>query len=248
MITTLTVVRYQPFLAPFGFLSMAIHHLPWLLGLNKGFYKLMGCGKNGTFSILPDWQQFAIMTHQDLALDTIEDLDKKALHKKLYGKFIAGWLTFFGCKTYTFLLKPIEGHGTWDGKQVFGDLKPKSDYEGQIAILTRATIRLHKAHRFWKFVDGVAEKMASAEGFITSIGIGEAPWFKQATFSVWESKAHMKQFAYKMHEHADVIRRTRSEDWYSEDMFVRFKVLKGSGNLNGIPPISPSFAASGRND
>lgn len=247
MITSLTVIRYRPLLAPFGFVAMALHHLPWLLGSKKGFYKLMGCGKNGTFSILPDWQQFAIMT---IAADNpaaLSKLSPKALHKTLYGTFISGWYAFFGCQTYTFLLEPIEGHGTWDGKHVFGDLKPKSDYEGRIGILTRATIRVNKAHRFWKFVDAIAVKMSTAPGFITSVGIGEIPWIKQATFSIWESKADMKAFAYKMQEHADVIRRTRSEEWYSEDMFVRFKVLWGNGNLPGIPAMQPTFDASAEN-
>ncbi len=67
--------------------------------------------------------------------------------------------------------------------------------------------------------------MASAPGFQTSFGIGEVPWIKQATFSIWSSKADMKAFAYQMHEHATVIAKTRKEKWYSEDLFMRFKPL-----------------------
>jgi heme-degrading monooxygenase HmoA len=50
------------------------------------------------------------------------------------------------------------------------------------------------------------------------------PYFKQATFSIWESKAAMKAFAYGSQHHKDVVAKTRKEDWYSEDMFVRFKI------------------------
>ena len=86
-------------------------------------------------------------------------------------------------------------------------------------------------------MDGVASQMNSAPGFITSVGIGEVPWIKQATFSIWESKEQMKQFAYKMQEHAEVIRKTRKENWYSEDMFVRFKILASYGSLQGHDPL-----------
>ena len=67
--------------------------------------------------------------------------------------------------------------------------------------------------------------MVNADGFIISYGVGEIPWIKQATFSIWESKAAMKNFAYGMKEHAEVIQKTRQQKWYSEDMFTRFKVL-----------------------
>ena len=135
------------------------------------------------------------------------------------------------------ILDPIEGHGTWDGKEVFGSLPKQTEYEGLVAVLTRATIRLNKLKSFWKNVNSVATRMNDAPGFITSIGIGEVPWIKQATFSIWQSKEHMKQFAYKMHEHAEVIRKTKKENWYSEDMFVRFKPLASFGTLRGINPL-----------
>lgn len=134
----------------------------------------------------------------------------------------------------------LEGHGTWNGKEVFGTYPPVAEvanYSGRIAVLTRATIRLHKLSAFWKQVDRVAETMSTAPGFITSVGIGEIPWIKQATFSVWESREQMKQFAYRMREHQDVIRRTRQEKWYSEEMFVRFAIISTRGTLRGVDPI-----------
>lgn len=106
-----------------------------------------------------------------------------------------------------------------------------------IAVLTRATIRISKLKNFWKNVDGVANRMTQADGFISSIGIGEVPLLKQATFSIWESKSAMKQFAYQLQEHAEVIRKTRTEKWYSEDMFVRFIIVNVSGTIGGKSPL-----------
>jgi heme-degrading monooxygenase HmoA len=68
--------------------------------------------------------------------------------------------------------------------------------------------------------------MATAPGFITSVGIGEVPFIKQATFSIWESKEQMRSFAYKLPLHKEVIKKTHQEKWYSEDMFTRFKVIE----------------------
>jgi len=190
----------------------------------------MGTGKNGTFDKRPDWQQWSILC---AAKDGITFNDDEPL----YGSFIKKWYLFFGCELCTMILEPVEGHGTWDGKKVFGDLKPKSGYDGQIAILTRATIRLNKLKYFWQHVAPVANKMNDAEGFQFSAGIGEVPWIKQATFSVWKNKAAMMNFAYGMKEHAEVIQKTRKQKWYSEDMFVRFRIIQCSGSLNGKPPF-----------
>jgi heme-degrading monooxygenase HmoA len=226
---SLTIIRYKKRYIPFAFLAMAIFRIPLIFNKNIQFWKLMGSGKNGTFDKTPDLQQWAILaiSNRQLAIDNGKIQNSKfEIIKVLYGKFIAKWLSFFGTTTITYLLEPIEGHGLWDGKKIFGDLPPKSDYEGKIVILTRATIRLSKLSSFWRNVDGVASQMATAKGFITSYGIGEVPWVKQATLSIWESKEDMKNFAYKMHQHAEVIKKTRQEKWYSEDMFVRFKLIE----------------------
>ena len=226
---SLTIIRYKKRYIPFAFFAMATFRLPLWLNKNISFYKLMGCGKNGTFDKTPDLQQWAILTLGNE--QSVVDKTQKEILNTLYGGFIAGWLGLFGVKTITYLLDPIEGHGLWDNKKVFGELPMKSDYEGKIVILTRATIRLSKLKSFWKNVDSIASQMSTAKGFIISYGIGEIPWVKQATVSIWESKEDMKNFAYKMHSHAEVIKKTRQEKWYSEDMFVRFKIKEIAGKL-----------------
>ena len=219
MQVSLTIIKYPTRFIPFAFFAMSIHRLPLLLHKNISFYKLMGTGKNGTFDKKPDLKQWAIMAahkHETSAF-TINEL---------YGNFIQKWFSFFNCEIITYMLEPIEGHGTWDGKKPFGILPAKSDYEGKIAVITRATIKLNKLKYFWQNVAPIANKMNSSKGFLTSYGVGEIPWIKQATFSIWQSKEDMKNFAYGMKEHAEVIQKTRQQKWYSEDMFTRFKVLE----------------------
>ncbi len=236
MICTLTTVRYPKWMGWAGFLSMAIFRLPLWLNKDIAFWKLMGCGKNGTFDKTPDWRQWAVLIvwSEELGVRSSKRNPDSRLQTP---NFFSSWWKLFGCEIWTLELEPIEGHGTWDGEECFGSLPKQTDYEGPIGILTRATIRFNKLSSFWKHVEGVASQMANAEGFITSLGIGEVPWIKQATFSIWESKAYMKQFAYQMKEHAEVIRKTKKEDWYSEDMFVRFKILSSTGTLNGNDPF-----------
>ena len=138
-------------------------------------------------------------------------------------------------------MDPIEGHGLWDKKQPFGDLPKHADFEGPIGVLTRATIRLSKLRAFWGNVAGVANRMNNCKGLHTSFGIGELPFIKQATFSVWESKEAMKDFAYRMKEHNEVIQKTRKENWYSEELFVRFKLLLTVGTVHGHDPLTGKF-------
>lgn len=204
------IVKYNKWLAFAGFLSMAVFHIPLFLNKKVTFYKLMGSGKNGTFDIVPDFKQWAILTYS-----STDELPF----------FIKNYFKLFKPIIKVLKLKPVCGHGFWDKKQPFGNLPKNEPVEGKMAVLTRATIRLSKLKSFWKNVPAVAQTMSEADGFITSYGIGEIPFIKQATLSIWENELAMKQFAYKMQAHKEVVAKTRKEDWYSEDMFVRFKVM-----------------------
>jgi hypothetical protein len=241
MQVSLTIIRYKNIFTPFALMAMAIHRLPLWMNEKISFYKLMGCGKNGTFDKTPDWQQWAVLTVQNhyplIQNSNVGITSQLAMNTRVLGSFIAHWFSFFKCETYTILLEPIEGHGLWDGKKVFGDLPQKTNFEGPVAVLTRATIRLNKLKYFWQNVAPVAIKMNKAKGLMFSAGVGEIPWIKQATFSVWQSKEDMKAFAYGMKEHAAVIQKTRKENWYSEDMFTRFRIKQVTGSIKGTDPL-----------
>ena len=69
----------------------------------------MGSGKNGSFDIHPDLNQWAL-------LFTADNEATKA------PQFLYRYWKFFRCDIKEFLLQPIAGHGLWDGKKVFGEL------------------------------------------------------------------------------------------------------------------------------
>ncbi|MFB0945617.1 MAG: heme-degrading monooxygenase HmoA [Spirosomataceae bacterium] len=221
MIVALNIVKYSKSKSFLGILSMAFFRLPLMLNKNVKFWKLMGCGKNGTFDVNPDWQQWALMTVWENEAD-YQNFNESS--------FITRWWKKFTDERTDYLCTPYESHGKWDGKEPFGNPKPDRTYTGPIAVLTRATIRLSKAQDFWKNVPKVAGSMDSAEGFITSVGIGEVPFIKQATFSVWKDLESVKKFAYRQREHADVVKQTRTKGWYSEELFARFIPIEVGSN------------------
>lgn len=230
MIVSLTIVRYPKRFIPFAFLAMAIHRFPLWFNEQCSFWKLLGCGKSGTFDIHPDYQQWGLLA--------VWEQEADFRHFK-NNSFIGKWWKNLCLEQWTILCEPVESHGKWSGKEPFGNPKIKN-HEGLVGVLTRATIRPSRLKNFWRNVPKVAAIMDQSKGFITSVGIGEAPFYMQATFSVWESLDDVKQFAYKDQEHAEVIKLTRKEDWYSEELFARFKILKSEGTINGVNPLSTS--------
>ena len=133
-------------------------------------------------------------------------------------------------------LRSIGGHGTWKGIDPLAGLD-EGVADGAVAIITRANVR----RRSWKAFGAASEvvdvELHRAPGLIDVVGIGETPIGSLATFSLWTSTAAARDFAYKMPDHRDVIRRTRAEDWYAEEMFARFEPYAATGTWNGRNPL-----------
>jgi hypothetical protein len=220
----LCIADYPWYFSFFGVISMALFNIPLLFDKRVKFYKLMGCGKNGSFDVQPDLNKWAVM----LFFESIPDsnLSEINIESEVPSKFIRFWWKLFQAKTRSFLLEPFAGHGSWDGFTFKQTGEKETDSTEKIAVLTRASIRFSKAISFWKAVPDTAKQLANQPGLKFTIGIGEIPFFKQATFSVWDSIESVKNYAYRQPAHKIIIQRTRKEKWYKEEMFIRFRVLK----------------------
>ena len=244
-ITHIFIVRYKWFTVPFAFIAMAMFHLFLRFNKNIHFYKLMGCGRNGTFDKTPDFMQWCILaTTTPNFFEANKTLPLNKFIKKTLGGFISSWFSIFCNEKFTLSLQTLATHGTWDGQTPFGASIKQHNYTGPIGVMTRATIRLNRFSHFWKHVDGVAKTLSTSPGFVTSVGVGEIPWIKQATFSIWETEEQMKAFAYKRKEHAEVVTKTKKENWYSEDLFARFVPLKTTGSIKGQNKIADIINAN----
>ncbi len=134
-------------------------------------------------------------------------------------------------------LRGVGGHGRWRGVDPLDGLTTGSA-TGPVAIITRADVRRHSWKAFGTASNVVDAELHTAAGLIDVVGIGEAPVGRLATFSLWESQAAARTFAYSMPDHIEVMRRTRDEDWYAEEMFARFEPYESTGTWDGRDPLA----------
>ena len=103
-------------------------------------------------------------------------------------------------------LRYAGGHGQWAGRDPFDGAAPAVPAPGErVAVLTRATIRPRRLVRFYRAVPAVDHALASADGCLRAVGIGEWPVARQATFSLWRDAAAIRDFAFRAgpHRHGD---------------------------------------------
>ena len=136
-------------------------------------------------------------------------------------------------------LRSVGGHGTWKGFDPLDGLE-SGTADGPIAIITRADVRRRSWRAFGAASAVVDIELHQAPGLIDVVAIGETPIGSLATFSLWESRAAARAFAYAMPEHREVIERTRAEDWYAEEMFARFEPYGSTGTWDGRDPLAAS--------
>jgi len=136
-------------------------------------------------------------------------------------------------KVWTIYMKNILARGAWSGRNPF---EPHTDLDknfANIAVITRATIRLSKLRKFWKYVPTSSLPLAGNKGLIYTKGIGEVPVLQMATFSLWKNEQSLKDFAYNSPEHHRAIQKTRELNWYKEELFSRFQPYREEGERFG---------------
>ena len=192
------------------------------------FWRLLGTGRGESMTLGADlrrWALFAVWRRPD---------DLEAFLRR--SPVAARWRDE-AAELWQVRLAPLASRGRWGGADPFGGAVPpaaRGEPEGPVAVLTRATIRLRRLAAFYRAVPEVDRVLREQEGRLASVGIGEWPVARQATFSLWRDGAAATAFAYRTAAHADVIRRVRARDWYAEELFARFAVLSASGTYRGV--------------
>lgn len=232
-LTTLTLFGFRKGhirwgLAQMGTKGAVLSQVPGLL-----FYKLLGSGQGKGFSIKPNFRRYGLMCTWESEESADEFLERSdlMLEYRLHASEI-----------WTVKLLPTQAHGLWDGLQPFTPQLSEKQPEGPVAVLTRASINWLALPQFWRFTPKVSKSLDEAKGLICSIGLGEIPLIRQATFSVWESMEAMKAYAYQSVLHKEVIKRTRAENWYSEELFARFIPVESQGLWNGADPLAKAIS------
>lgn len=133
-------------------------------------------------------------------------------------------------------LRGLGGHGTWRGVEPLDQLEVGTG-DGPVAIVTRADVRRGAWRSFRSAAAVVDTELHQAEGLIGVVGVGEAPIGRLGTFSLWESLEAARAFASAMPNHVEVVRRTRDEAWYTEELFARFEPFASTGTWNGRDPL-----------
>jgi hypothetical protein len=197
--------------------AMGFDRFRLMLDKNVSFHKSLGTGKGETFT--PS-DANALQWGLIASVEDIEKFDNSFVIKR--------WRRI-SVSEYRAVLEPISSHGHWAGKEPF--VATAKDWDGAVAAVTRARIKWSQNFRFWRSVPPVTVSLKSAPGLIAAIGIGEAPIGLQGTFSLWESAAAIREFAYKGAAHQKAIADTSTYKWYSEELFARFAVLEQRGSI-----------------
>ncbi len=188
----------------------------WELSQSPGcvFGKVLGTSRQGTTRISVDLSRWAILAVWEDPIALKKFLDSSPI--------IERWNNTASTFRH-FELTPLMSHGSWSGVDPFpAATRQAADPNSPIAVLTHANIRATKAWSFMRAVPSVDDDLNGREANQLALGIGEWPFFQQATFSIWENEAAIREFAYSDSPHAAVIKRARKEGWFTEELFSRF--------------------------
>lgn len=182
--------------------------------------KVMGSGDGGGFGIKPSSSRQALFclftteAHADAFLKSPTAL----AYKQRAQEFCSAKLRAYSCK------------GSWSGQSIA--VTAQQPETGSMATLTRASIRPFSARRFWQMQPASEVSLNAASGCLLATGVGEAPFFRQATFSLWTNVEAMNAYA-RTGAHLAAIQAANAGGFFSESMFARFVPLSLVGSWRG---------------
>jgi hypothetical protein len=199
------------------------------------FVKVLGSGENAGFGLRPS------PSHQGLFCAFVDDAAATNFiaHSKVVNAYREHAREFFCVK-----LKAFSSRGSWASESPLS-ISSSPPHNSRIAALTRASIRLSVAAKFWRRAPPAELSLQNASGCLLAVGLGEAPLLRQATFTIWESVAAMDAYA-RTGAHLEAIRAAHAGDFFSESMFTRFIPYDARGVWKSQPAelIVPTKSSS----
>ncbi len=174
------------------------------------FAKVLGSGYEGGFGLRPSSSRHGLFLVFHTALAARDFLAHSELMQSYRER--ARELCLLTLRTWSC-------RGSWDGTAL--DLATEPPAGGPIAALTRASIQVRKASAFWNHAPPSQAALAGVPGIQLAVGLGEAPFLRQATFTVWDSVQHMDAYA-RSGAHLEAIKAAAEHQYFSESMFARF--------------------------
>ena len=222
------VVRQHGVRIPIVLARLGLDRRPLAATSGLRFARLMGTGRGQTTSLSADLARTAMFAVWD---------DADALDAFMRTSPIAArWRR--GAEHYAVRLRLLSGGGRWAGGEPLAAMSPVADDEGPVAVLTRADVHVRAWPAFIAAGRTVSDALGQADGLLAAAGIGEAPLGRQATFSLWRDAPAVDAFAYRNVDHVAVMRRTRADNWYGDELFARFAPTTIEGTWNGVDPLA----------
>lgn len=181
------------------------------------FAKVLGSGSDGGFGLKPSSTRQGLFLVFHTALAARDFLERSALmhsYRERSRELCVVTMRTWSCR------------GSWDGTAL--DLTIDKPEGGPIAALTRASIQVSKASAFWKHAPPSQAALEGVPGIQLAVGLGEAPFLRQATFTVWDSVQAMDAYA-RGGAHLEAIKSAAQQQYFSESMFARFMPLSIEG-------------------
>ena len=184
------------------------------------FSKVLGSGFEGGFSLRPSGSRQALfcLFVNEAAADNFLNSEVAHAYASRSREFCTAKLRAYSCK------------GTWAGHTI--EVTVSAPVGGPIATLTRASIKPLSARRFWRMQPASEASLNQACGCLLATGVGEAPFFRQATFSLWTGFDAMNSYA-RTGAHLAAIQAANAGGFFSESMFARFVPLAVAGTWRG---------------
>jgi len=134
-------------------------------------------------------------------------------------------------------LHPLHSTGSWRGVEVPVAPPPHIDVAGPVAVLTRASIRVGATVPFLRAGRATAATLRSSDGLRAVVGVGERPFGRLGTFSVWRDRSAASAYAVENVEHRRAVVQARRGGWFTEELFTTFSPICSEGTWAGIDPI-----------